>query len=74
MEINLRFLRSEHNRHYRFPKLSLSDSDEEEPYTPFQNKEPITYDLRTQNEVAKKSAKKNLLSLENTRRIKSLDR
>lgn len=30
MEINLRYLRSDHNRYYKFPKDADQDSDEDE--------------------------------------------
>lgn len=38
MEINLRYLKSEHNRYYRFPKFATDDSSEEEKNTPFAKK------------------------------------
>lgn len=34
MEINLRYIRSEHNRKYRFPK-NISDEESEEEKSPF---------------------------------------
>lgn len=52
MEINLRFLRSEHNRYYKFPKDNEDSDDQEqnlEISNPFTLKQNILYDLRAQN-------------------------
>ena len=52
MEINIRYMRSDHNRYYRFPKSKVendSDSEEESRESSLAKKENIFYDLRTQN-------------------------
>ena len=53
LEINLRHLRSEHNRTYKFPKDDQSSDDEENVPTdnPFLSQQTKMYDLRTQNEI-----------------------
>lgn len=76
MEINLRYLRSEHNRHYRFP-LQENDSEEEgeDQYDPaLSKKELIIYDLNSQNSLQpSRSPSKKTLSLESSRRVVSLE-
>lgn len=66
MEINIRYLRCEHNRKYRFP-LNQEDSEEEEElnYDPFlPKKENVIYDLNSQNSVKpSRSPSKKTLSL-----------
>lgn len=77
MEINIRYLRSEHNRYYKFPKkINENDTDsEEERYDSLlDKKENIIYDLRTQNELLpSKSVSQKILSLDNSRKVASLD-
>ncbi len=49
MEINLRYIKSEHNRHYKFPRVEDSDSEEEEEVKmKIVNGESI-YNLKQQN-------------------------
>ena len=78
MEINIRYLRSDHNRHYRFPLAPESESPEDyeeeikDPY--IHKKELIVYDLFSQNVHApSRSPPKKTLSLDNSRRIVSLE-
>ena len=52
MQINIRYLRSDHNRYYKFPKKEMEESsdDELQIYDPvIDKKENIIYDLRSQN-------------------------
>lgn len=51
LEINIRHLRSEHNRHFRFPKeRGSSDEEDCEPQdNPFFSRETKMYDLKAQN-------------------------
>lgn len=76
MEINLRYLRSDHNRHYRFPLSEIeSEVEEDNTFDPFlAKKELIIYDLHSQNSLqASKSPSKKTLSLESSRRVVSLE-
>lgn len=77
MEINIRYMRSDHNRYYRFPKNKVendSDSEEESREAYLAKKENIFYDLRTQNELPpSRTLSQKVLSLDNTRRVASLE-
>lgn len=77
MEINIRYMRSDHNRYYRFPKNTGeydSDSEEESKESYLGKKENIFYDLRTQNELPpSRTLSQKILSLDNTRRVASLE-
>lgn len=77
MEINIRYLRSEHNRYYKFPKrpeAESSESDEEHNDSLLDKKENILYDLRAQNEVhPSKLLSHKILSLDNSRKVASLE-
>jgi hypothetical protein len=51
MEINIRYMRCDHNRHYKFPKNKDEEDseDEREIVTPLARRENFSYDLRLQN-------------------------
>ena len=73
LEINIRHLRSEHNRTFKFPKSS-EDSESEDPqpdHNPFFSREAKLYDLRAQNEVTQPKIIK--IDIETSRRVKSLN-
>ena len=67
MEINLRFLKSQHNRSYKFPLRECDDSSDDE--FPTGN---IVVDLHTQGQVLRKAISSKVLSLDSSRRVKSL--
>lgn len=75
MEINIRYLRCDHNRHYKFP-FTQSNSDEEDntfndPY--INKKELILYNLHSQNIASfSTSPEKRQISLSSSRKIISL--
>lgn len=77
MEINIRYLRSEHNRHYRFPKRTDPDDDDEDDDPaddPLARRENITYDLMTQNHLSPARALSHkVLSLDSSRKVTSLE-
>lgn len=71
MEINIRYLRSEHNRYYKFPKADSTDSEDGHQQG---RKEDTIYDLHSQNEVIRgRSVSSKVLSLDNSRKLVSLD-
>jgi hypothetical protein len=76
MEINIRYLRSDHNRYYKFPKQHFeSDSDSEEEHIDplLTKKENVFYDLKSQNELPpSKTISHKILSLDNSRKVTSL--
>lgn len=72
LEINLRFLRSEHNKAYTFPKFDTDSDIDEKDVNPFASKNNQLYDLHTQNEILKDLTLYKLQ--ESSKRVKSLDR
>lgn len=72
MEINLRFKNSLHNHTYKFPVFENSFDEEEEEG--LLSHPDILYDLHSQAEVVKKSISTKTLSLDASRRVKSLER
>ena len=71
MEINLRYKNSTHNHSYKFPVYENSfDEDQDQ----FPNSNEVLYDLHSQTEVVKKSVSTKTLSLDASRRVKSLEK
>lgn len=76
MEINIRYIRCEPNRQYKFPFREEESEDEQEiKYDPFLAKKELNiYDLHSQNSIRpSRSPSKKTISLENSRRVISLE-
>lgn len=71
MEIDLRYKNSSHNRTYKFPYREDSPNEESDEES-FPNSNAVLYDLHSQSEVIKKTLSTKTLSLEASRRVKSL--